>query len=189
MAERHDPVESVLSCALTRRRFLTLSGASVATVAAVTLLPRFPGLAGTGASAVQLEEYPRTLIGGLSSLVVDEPVEFTYPYDSVTNFLVKLGERASGGVGPEDDVVAFNTVCTHMGGPVRPNLKADYKIAGPCPIHLSTFDLTRHGMVVAGHATAGLPQIVLETEGDEIYATGVISLLYGFSDNKLPPEA
>ena len=189
MTERHDPAEGLLSCALTRRRFLMLSGASVATVAAVTLLPRFPGLAGTGANAVQLEEHPRTLIGQLSSLVVDEPVDFTYPYESVSNFLVKLGERASGGVGSEEDVVAFDPVCTHMGGPVRPNLKADYKIAGPCPIHLSTFDLTRHGMLVAGHATAGLPQIVLETEGDDIYATGVISLLYGFSDNKLPLEA
>ncbi len=157
------------------------------TLAVAALLPRFPGLAGTGAGAVQLDDHPRTKVGTLSSLVVDEPVKFNYPYDSVKNFLFKLGTEASGGVGPDSDVVAFNTLCTHMGGPLSPALSSDYKILGPCPFHLSTFDLTRHGMVVAGQATAGLPQIVLEMEGDDIYATGVLSLLYGFSDNKLPP--
>lgn len=76
-----------------------------------------------------------------------------------------------------------------MGDPLLPRLTPDYKLLGPCPFHLSTFDATRHGMVLAGQATAGLAQIILEVEGDDIYATGVISLLYGFSDNKLPPEA
>lgn len=188
MTKRPDPVRNLLSCALTRRRFLYLGGASAATLTVAALLPRFPNLASTGASAVQLQEYPRTRIASLSSLVVDEAVDFTYPYDSVRNVLLKLGVPAGGGIGPESDVVAFNTLCTHMGGPLQPNLAADYKILGPCPFHLSTFDMTRHGMIVAGHATAGLPQIVLELDGDDIYATGVLSLLYGFSDNKLPPS-
>ena len=58
---------------------------------------------------------------------------------------------------------------------------------GPCPSHLSTYDLTRHGMVVAGHATEGLPQVLLETRGDDIYAVGVMGLIYGFSNNQVAP--
>ena len=49
----------------------------------------------------------------------------------------------------------------------------------------TTFDLTRHGMVVAGHATDNLPQVVLELEGDDIYAQGVLGLIYGYSSNTL----
>jgi len=54
---------------------------------------------------------------------------------------------------------------------------------GPCPLHLTTFDLTRHGMVISGHATDGLPQARLEVLGDDIVATGVTGLIYGVEDN------
>ncbi|MEZ6152138.1 MAG: hypothetical protein R3C09_18710 [Pirellulaceae bacterium] len=47
-------------------------------------------------------------------------------------------------------------------------------------LYLTTFDLTRHGIVVAGHATERLPQIILEIDGDQIYATGIVGLLYGY---------
>lgn len=60
---------------------------------------------------------------------------------------------------------------------------------GPCPIHLTTFDLTRHGMVVSGHATESLPQIVLETEGDDIYAVGVMGLLHNYASNLARPNS
>ncbi|MBT4513556.1 MAG: hypothetical protein HOC77_00505, partial [Chloroflexi bacterium] len=58
---------------------------------------------------------------------------------------------------------------------------------GPCGWHLSTYDLTRHGIIVSGHATQGLPQITLELEGDDIYATGVQALIFGFNDNEQAP--
>ena len=35
-------------------------------------------------------------------------------------------------------------------------------------------------MVVSGHATESLPQIVLEINGDDIYAVGVMGLVYGY---------
>ena len=75
------------------------------------------------------------------------------------------------------DIVAFNSFCTHMGGPLAGTFKADQGVAGPCPLHWTLFDLTRHGMVVAGHATMGLPQITLELDGDDILATGVMGLI------------
>lgn len=97
--------------------------------------------------------------------------------------LVKLGAPASGGVGPKGDIVAFSTLCTHMGGPLAGTYKAEHKVLGPCPLHLTIFDMTRHGMVVAGHATESLPQVVLEVKGDNIYATGVLGLIYGKRNN------
>jgi arsenite oxidase small subunit len=66
-----------------------------------------------------------------------------------------------------------------MGGPLDGTYKAKYQVLGPCPLHLTTFDLTKHGMVASGHATESLPQIVLELQGDDIYAVGVMGLVYG----------
>ena len=36
-------------------------------------------------------------------------------------------------------------------------------------------------MVISGHGTESLPQIVLEIDGDDIYAVGVLGLVYGYS--------
>ena len=96
---------------------------------------------------------------------------------------MKLGVPAGGGVGPNDDIVAFNALCTHMGGPLMGTYKKEHKAIGPCPLHLTTFDLIKHGMVIAGHATESLPQVLLEVSGDEIYATGMLGLIYGRARN------
>jgi arsenite oxidase small subunit len=128
-------------------------------------------------------EYPRQKVGSLPALKVGQPVPFNYPYPSVANILVKLGAPAGGGIGPDADVVAFNLLCSHMGGPLQGTYKAAHQMLGPCPMHLTTFDLTRHGMVVSGHATESLPQIVLETEGDLLVAVGVMGLIYGYGSN------
>jgi arsenite oxidase small subunit len=174
-----------LNPAVTRRRFLLLSGASLA----VLTLPRW--LSGGDPASVQalVAGYPRQKIGQLRQLKLNEPVEFFYPYDHLfaRNYLFKLGTEAGGGVGPDRDVVAFNSICTHQGGFLAGRYNADSQVFGPCPIHLTTFDLTRHGMVVSGHATEGLPQITLETDGDDIYATGVLGLVYGYYDNQVAP--
>jgi len=50
---------------------------------------------------------------------------------------------------------------------------------------LTRFDLTRYGIVVSGHATESLPQILLEEEDGQIFATGVRGLIYGRVDNEL----
>jgi arsenite oxidase small subunit len=100
--------------------------------------------------------------------------------------LVRLGVPAGGGVGPDRDVVAFSTLCTHMGGPLGGQYKAQYRVLGPCPLHLTTFDLVKHGMVAAGQATESLPQIALETRRDEIWATGVMGLIFGYHSNLAP---
>ena len=170
---------------MTRRKFLFLSGAGVAAVSLAGLIPREV----EGGVRAFLAAYPRQRIGSVSQLREGEPVEFSYPYDHFLsrNYLIKLGAEAGGGVGPDRDIVGFNTVCSHQGGPLAGRYNADSQVLGPCPLHLTTFDLTRHGMVVSGHATQGLPQITLETEGDDIYATGVLGLFYGLNDNQVAP--
>jgi arsenite oxidase small subunit len=159
-----------------RRGFL-LAGATT------FLLSAIPGVA--SAMTLKSKSFERKLIGKVSELKTGEPVEFQYPYDDPqsSNMLVMLGTEAGGGVGKDKDIVAFNHFCTHMGGPLHGSYKHEYKVAGPCPMHLTTFDLTRHGMVVAGHATESLPQIMLEVDGDRIYAVGVMGLVYGRHSN------
>jgi arsenite oxidase small subunit len=119
-----------------------------------------------------------------------QALSFQYPWEHslATNNLIMLDEPAGGGIGPDKNVVAFNSFCTHLGGPVADQFHADIGVAGPCPLHWTTFDLTRHGMVVSGHATQGLPQIILELEGDDIMATGVMGLIFGYHDNQVNPN-
>jgi arsenite oxidase small subunit len=140
-------------------------------------------------SRAQVAAYEGQIIGSVSAMRVGEPVQFRYPWDhpNCESYLIKLGVPAGGGVGPDNDVVAYNTLCPHMGISLLNQYKEEHQVLGPCPAHLSTYDLTRHGMIVSGHATEGLPQITLETQGDDIVATGLLALIYGFGDNNVNP--
>lgn len=168
---------------MTRREFLLTSGSATLTTVVLSSLPGALGRA--EAVPATLTKYPKKKIGKVSALKTDKPIFFSYPFDDMTsqNMLVKLGVPASGGAGPKQDIVAFSTLCTHMGGPLAGAYKSRDKVLGPCPIHMTIFDLTRHGMVVSGHATQSLPQVVLKTKGDDIYATGVLGLIYGKRNN------
>ncbi|MBI2314037.1 MAG: arsenate reductase (azurin) small subunit [Betaproteobacteria bacterium] len=184
--QSHDHAEGERAC-MSRREFLLAGGA----VVSVTALSGVPGLA-QGAAQPQYAlkaNYARQKVGQLSRLVQGKPIQFNYPYAHVSNILVKLGAPAGGGVGADGDVVAFNLQCPHMGGPLHGSYKEQHQVLGPCPLHLTTFDLTRHGMVISGHATESLPQIVLEVEGDNIYAVGVLGLIYGYSRNVANPAS
>ena len=121
----------------------------------------------------------------MCKLWIDMPGVILYPGIDPYSMaqIVKLGVPAGGGVGPKQDIVAFSALCTHMGGPLLGTYKGAHKIMGPCPFHLTTFDMTKHGMVVSGQATESLPQLRLEIKGDDIYATGVMGLIYGYHDN------
>ena len=168
------------SCS-SRRQFLLQGGAATATVF-------LAGLAGPGVDKVEAavkSRYKRVKIGSLKKLKTDRPISFQYPDKGKfsNSILVKLGTPAGGGVGKGKDVVAFNSFCTHQGGSMKDAYKAADKVLGPCEYHLSTFDLTRHGIIVSGHATESLAQVTLETKGDDIYATGMIGLIYGRNSN------
>ncbi len=185
MSDQH---ESAIPNCVNRRAFLLAGGATVAGTALTTL---FPGIALAdpdeypGDTVFKVAKYPRKFVAGVGDLAEGQPKRFFYPYEEphCSNFIVKLGAKASGGVGAGKDIVAFNTMCPHMGGTLLGSYHHEEKVQGPCPIHLSTFDLTRHGMVAAGHATEPLPQIVLEIDRGRIYAVAVLGLIYGYASH------
>lgn len=175
-------------CMLSRRKFLLHSGtAAVATQ--VVSINLFAGTAEAKQIPAEVATYPRKRIALLSELKDNEPVNFNYPDDgpNTAAMLVKMGVPAGGGIGEQSDVVAFSYVCTHQGGPMQGQYKVvdEHRVLGQCPFHLSTFDLRRHGIIVSGQAYESLPQVLLELDGDEIYAVGIMGLLYGRTDNKV----
>jgi len=169
-------------CLMSRRKFLLSSGVATATV----MVTMNPGTAAAAKVPAEVATYPRKKIAKLSALKVDEPVEFEYPDKGqyAQSMLVMLGTEAGGGIGPNKDVVAFNSFCTHQGGDLAGSYKGDTKSMGACPLHLSTYDLTRHGILISGQAYQSLPQVLLELEGDDIYAVGVFGLIFGRYDNR-----
>jgi arsenite oxidase small subunit len=180
----HDPdapAQGHGKCLVSRRTFLLTSGAATATVTVVLnagtpFARELPGVVAT---------YPRKRIAKLSALKKDKPLNFQYPDKGSYSqaMIVRLGVSAGGGVGPQRDVVAFNYFCTHQGGDLTGTYKADTKSLGACPLHLSTYDLTRHGILISGQAYQSLPQVLLELKGDDVFAVGVFGLIFGRYDN------
>ncbi len=127
--------------------------------------------------------YPRVKVANVSELVPHAVVDFQYPTEETPASLFKLDRPAAGGVGEDGDIVAFTTLCTHMGCPLAGAYQPDHGVFGPCGCHFTTFDLTKRGQVVIGQATQDLPQVMLDIDGDEIFAVGTIGIAYGFRDN------
>jgi len=127
-----------------------------------------------------VKRYERVKVANVRDLAVGRPLTASYMGKPIV--VLKLGEPAQGGVGPDRDIVAFSTLCTHMGGGL---LYDPANKALVCPLHYSVFDPARGGMVVIGHATEYLPQVILEYDertGD-IYAVGFNRLVYGVESN------
>lgn len=131
----------------------------------------------------QLEAYPRVRVASMSALSTGDVMDFEYPLQGQSNFLTKLGEEAWDGVGPDGDIVAFNSQCTHAGCSVAGQVVPDGNRAGPCPCHYTSFDISKGGLVNMGQATSDLPQIELDVEDGDIYATYVEGLVWGYHNN------
>ncbi len=173
--------------AVSRREFLLLGAAAGAATAVGVIVPVGFALTdddGGGATpGAAVAFFPGVKVASLSGLTAGEPVYFDYPLVGQSNLLVKTGREAMGGVGPDGDVVAFSNLCTHMGCPIE-RYQSELYVLGPCPCHFTTFDLAKDGQVVMGQATQSLPRVLLALEGDDIFATGLIRLVYGY-DNSL----
>ena len=177
--ETTESAASVLPC-LSRRSFL-LAGTS----ATVVLAAGCAGISFPKGAALKVVEYPRKRIASLKDVRAHQPIAFNYPEQGAyyNSFLVQLDGEAAGGVGPDNSIVGFSGTCTHMGGPLSGRYHAEHAVVGPCPLHLTTFDLRKHGMVVSGHGTDTLPQVKLEIDNGEIYATAMMGLIYGLDRN------
>ncbi len=173
-----------------KRNFLKFAMAfstllAVGGVAAVLKSITNPGpstAATTGSSGSK--QFPRVKIAQLNDLTIGQPVAFNYPLDNEPNILVKLGTKADGGVGPDEDIVAFSNICQHLGciygfqatgtSPAcNPAYKADRPV-GYCCCHGSVFDLTNKANVIAGPSPRPQPQVLLEVDtSGNIFATGM----------------
>ena len=189
----------VMDRAVDRRTLLKLSGLGAGAV----VLSGGAVIAGTVgrrphgvAAASQAEkailaypDYPDVVVAKLADLKAGEPVFFDYPQAGQRNMLVKLDKPAEEGVGPDEDVVAFSAFCAHQGAPLDTVYNHEHGILGPCPLHFSTFDLTKSGMLVMGKATEHLPQVVLAVDAaGDVRATGMYGLIYGWPANLLKLE-
>ncbi len=177
------------STTISRRRLLKYgSVVAVSAVLGSTLLSYYYGRPQSERGEIPpvgVIEFPRLRVAGLSDLEVGKPLDFRYPLENFnsSSFIVKLGAQAIGGIGPEGDIVSFNYMCTHMGCALIGMYNHDHRMLGPCPCHFTRFDLTKNGMVIIGQATENLPQVTMELEGEDIYATGVMRLIYGYRSN------
>ena len=166
---------------ISRRSFLKASGAA----AAVGTVAHAPSADAATAEAgrTTLPYQPKPL-GAIAKLQANVPVQFTFPDASSPCVLIKTGSRVEGGVGPDGDIVAFSTMCTHMGCPV--SYDAETKTF-KCPCHFSMFDAEKGGQMICGQATENLPRIVLRYNDRErtVSAVSVNGLLYGRQSNVL----
>ena len=112
--------------------------------------------------------FPTIKVANISDLTGGSTVTFNYPLEETPNLLVKLGEKALNGVGPDGDIVAFSQICQHLGciyGFVAPGASPGcdntYKASGPvgyCCCHGSSYDLANSAKVLGGPAPGRYPK-------------------------------
>jgi arsenite oxidase small subunit len=144
--------------------------------------------------APTLKPFPRVLLGYASEFKVGQPMQYKYPMDNQPCLIVKLGQKAMFGVGPDQDIVSFSNICQHLGciylyensvtacsGPSFPG--------GHCPCHGSSYNFLENATVICGPAPRPVPRVILEYDpvSDQIWAVGMAPpTVFGFntgSDN------
>ena len=127
-----------------------------------------------GSSGNAPTTFPKVLVANLTDLTQNKPIEFNYPLQETPNLLVKLGATATGGIGPDSDIVAFSMICQHLGciyGYVADGQPAacnpGYRAQGPvgyCCCHGTVYNLAKGGAVLAGPSLRPVPQVILELD-------------------------
>ncbi|MGU7773295.1 arsenate reductase (azurin) small subunit [Burkholderia sp. MR1-5-21] len=167
-----------------RRTFLKIGGGSIAATAASAWVPRAASAANPVDTSRTKLPYPTRPVSLIGRMALNTPVSFTYPDAASPCTAIKLGSPVPGGVGPDGDIVAFSSMCTHMGCPVvyEPATKI-FK----CPCHFSMFDAEKAGQMIAGQATENLPRVRLHYDAKTgmVSAVGVDGLIYGRQANIL----
>jgi len=138
----------------------------------------------TNAATAGGAQFPRVKVAQLSDLQVGQPIAFYYPLDDEPNILVKLGVKAIGGIGADGDIVAFSSICQHLGciygfqtTGSSPECNHSYtadRPVGYCCCHGSVYDFTNAANVISGPSPRPQPQVKLEVDNSgNIYAVGM----------------
>ena len=167
---------------ISRRDFLKASGTVAAAVPVAAATPM--AHAATGETGRATLSYTPKAIGAAKAMATNTPVSFTYPDAASPCVAIRMGRAVPGGVGPDRDIVAYSTMCTHMGCPVSYDADtATFK----CACHFSVFDAEQQGQMVCGQATENLPRIILryDAASGTVSAIAIDGLLYGRQSNLL----
>ena len=121
---------------------------------------------------------PKLALGHVDELEPGDSRPFAYPDAASPCVLARLRESVEGGAGPSQDIVAFHTLCPHMGCPLPPSVD-DRGIIGPCHCHFSCFDARSAGAQIQGVAAQGLARVRLEVHDGTIYAVGFDGMPFG----------
>ena len=172
-----------MTAKLSRRQFLKLTG-GVATATGAAIGGIGSAEAATGEVGRTTLPYEPKLVARANQLKDNVPVAFAFPDEASPCSLVKMGRPVPGGVGPNRDIVAYSTLCTHMGCPVSyDGATRTFR----CPCHFSVFDAELAGQMVCGQATENLPQVTLRynEKTGAVTAVAVDGLIYGRQSNVL----
>lgn len=172
-----------MTAKLSRRQFLKLTG-GVATATGAAVGGIGSAQAATGDVGRATLPYKPKLLAKAAQLKENVPLAFTFPDESSPCALVKMGRPVPGGVGPDRDIVAYSTLCTHMGCPVSYDGGTR---TFRCGCHYSVFDAELAGQMVCGQATENLPQVALRynQKTGAVTAVAVEGLIYGRQSNVL----
>jgi Rieske Fe-S protein len=102
----------------------------------------------------------RKKIASLRELPVASAMTFDYPDEHAPCLLIRTDDRT---------LVAYSQECTHLSCAVVPRIEEGVL---HCPCHEGYFDLLT-GRNISGPPPRPLPRIVLEVQGDDVYAVGV----------------
>ena len=141
--------------------------------------------------------FPVILVSNINDIQRDGgQISFNYPLEETPNILVKLGQKVVGGVGPDEDIVAFSEICQHLGCIWRfvgsgesPSCNSSYKTPrsiGYCCCHGSVYDLANAGKVISGPSPKQVPQVLLSFDSStgDIFAVGMSGpTIFGFEND------
>lgn len=173
-----------------RRNFLklilTLGGfATLGSFASVFRILQYVPAPGQGGNTTTPVAWPEIKLVNISSLDPSKPLRFNYPLVDTPCALVKCGQTADGGVGPDSDIVAFSSICQHLGcfysiltPGSSPPCDSKFNATAPqgyCCCHGGQYDFVHGAKVIGGPPPRAVPQVILRYDADtgDIYAVGM----------------
>jgi arsenite oxidase small subunit len=174
-----------------RRNFIKglLTASAIATIAAIVPVGTYIS---SPSQITETGKYPRIKIANIKDFdkISEQPdgrgmlgkaIPFCYPLTGTTNVLIKAGVPVKNGIGPEKDIIAFSTICQHLGcrviyyKEINPsNSPKKQKQVLWCPCHQGTYDIENNAEVVYGPPPRRVPRVLLEIdENGDIYAVGM----------------
>lgn len=103
---------------------------------------------------------PRARIASLRDIAPGTAVTFNYPNEHTPCLLIRTDDG---------ELLAYEQKCTHLSCAVVPKIGQGVL---HCPCHEGYFDL-RTGQKLAGPPPRPLPKVILEVEGDDIFAVAI----------------